>query len=64
MMEKVLLNLEVTREQRLVLKAAAAECDLRMSEIVRRGVSRVLSELRPERAAAWGGETPVTLAGG
>ena len=51
--EKVMFNIEVTREQRQALKLAAAERDLPMSTIVRRGIALVLRDTAPTRAQSW-----------
>jgi hypothetical protein len=53
MNEKVMFNIEVTREQRQALKMAAAECEWPMSTLVRRGVAQVLRETAPARAQSW-----------
>ena len=52
-MEKVVLNLKVTKEQRHALDMAATERNQPMARIIREAIATKLREIAPERASSW-----------
>jgi hypothetical protein len=52
-MEKVVLNLKVTKEQRHALDMTATERSKTMAHIIREAIAEKLREIAPERASSW-----------